>query len=374
MAERSGGLRVVHVSFHADRQQRDADSLLRAWPTLTAVAAGVARAGVEVAVVQAAHSDETIRQDGIEFHFVNDSKPRRGRVAKRVVSLEPDVVHVQGLHHGQAIHSLTHAARRIPVLVQDHGNVEPHGWRRVASRWAFREISGAAFTVREQAAPWIASGILRADLPVFDVLEGSSEFTPGDQSEAQRATGIFGDPCVLWTSRLDTNKDPLTMLEAIERAIPQLPDLRLWCCFGQAPLLRTVQARIAMSDVLRERVVLLGARPHDEIERLFRAADFYVQTSHREGSGYSLLEAMSCGTPPVATDIPATRYIVGDVGSLTPVGDARAMSDALVAHARRDRAALRAAARARFEGALTFDAIGRQLRGAYESLIGSCAR
>jgi len=163
------------------------------------------------------------------------------------------------------------------------------------------------------------------------------------------------------------------MLEAIERASISLPSLRLWCCFGQAPLLHLVQARIAASDVLRERVTLLGARPHDEVERLLRAADFYVQTSHREGSGYSLLEAMSCGTPPVVTDIPATRYIVGDAGSLTPVGDARAIADALVAMAKRERTAMRARARARFESALTFDAIGRQLRSAYESLLAACA-
>src|SRR5262249_45656216 len=162
------------------------------------------------------------------------------------------------------------------------------------------------------------------------------------------------------------------MLDAVERAAARLPGLRLWCCYGQAPLLPLVRARVASSDVLRERVVLLAARPHDEIERLFRAADFYVQASHREGSGYSLLEAMACGTPPIATDIPATRHIVAHAGTLTPVGDAAAMADALVAMAGRDRTSLRAVARARFECALTFDVIGRQLRAAYESLVASC--
>jgi glycosyltransferase involved in cell wall biosynthesis len=162
------------------------------------------------------------------------------------------------------------------------------------------------------------------------------------------------------------------MLAAIERASSRLPSLRLWCCFGRAPLLPVVQARIASSDVLRDRVVLLGARPHDEIERLFRAADFYVQTSHREGSGYSLIEAMSCGTPPIATDIPAARHIVADAGSLTPVGDSAALADALVAYASRERTLLRAAVRDRFERALTFDAIGQQLRDAYESVL-QCA-
>lgn len=374
MPEQARPLRVVHVSFHADHQRRDAGSLITAWRTMTAVAGGVARAGVDVRVVQAAHADETVQHDGVAYNFVNDVKPRRARVAERVASLVPDIVHVKGLHHGRAVHSLTRALRGTPVLVQDHGNIEPHGWRRTALKWAFRSIDGVSFTVKDQAAPWIAAGVLRASLPVFEVLDGSSPFTPGDQREARRSTGLFGDPCVLWTSRLDANKDPLMMLEAIERSAPRLKDLRLWCCFGDAPLLRVVQARIAASDVLRSRVVLLGARPHDEVERLFRAADFFIQTSHREASGFSLLEAMSCGTPPIVTDIPPSRRIVGDAGSLTPVGDAQRMSDALVDYDARDRSSLRSAALARFERSLTFDAIGQQLRGVYESLLAARRR
>jgi len=374
MPERSRPLKVVQLSFHADHQRRDAESLMSAWPTMTAVAEAVARVGVDLTVVQAAHADEMVRQNGVEYHFVKDEKARRSRVAQRVASLSPDVVHVQGLHHGRAVHSLTRALRGTPVLVQDHGNIEPRGWRRTALRWAFRSIDAVAFTVKDQAAPWIAAGVLGSNLPVFDVLGGSSRFTPGDQREAQKATGVFGDPCVLWTSRLDSNKDPLMMLEAIERSAPRVRDLRLWCCFGSAPLQRIVQARIAASDILRARVVLLGARPHDEIERLFRAADFFIQTSHREASGFSLLEAMSCGTPPIVTDIPPSRRIVGDAGSLTPVGDAERMSDALVDYAARDRARLRSAARARFERSLTFDAIGQELRSIYESLLGARRR
>lgn len=365
-------MRVVQVSFHADAQRRDADSLLRAWPTLAAVAGGVARTGVDVAVVQAAHADETIAANGIDLHFVNDASPRRMRVVHRVMALAPDVVHVHGLHHGRAVQSLTRATRA-PVLVQDHGNDEPLGWRRFGLRWAFHSIHGVAFTTREQAAPWMDCGALRADVPVFDVLESSSAFTPGDQAEAQRAAGIFGAPCMVWTSRLDANKDPLTMLDAVERAAEQLPNLRLWCCYGAAPLLPLVTDRIASSEILRDRVVLLGARAHDEVEHLLRAADFYVQTSLREACGFSLLEAMSCGTPPIATDIPPARRIVGHAGSLTPVGDSGAMADAIVSYAHRDGALLRATVRARFDTALTFDVIGVALRTVYQSLLNSRA-
>jgi glycosyltransferase involved in cell wall biosynthesis len=76
---------------------------------------------------------------------------------------------------------------------------------------------------------------------------------------------------------------------------------------------------------------------------------------------------------PLVTDIPATRQIVGPVGSLTPVGDTRSLGEAIVAWAARDQAPLRHAARARFDEVLTFDAIGRQLRSAYEALAGRSA-
>jgi len=369
-------LRVVQVSFHADVGRRDAETLLGAWPTLPAVASAVARAGVDVAVVQAAHADRTLERDGVAYHFVDDPgaarRERPARLLARAASLAPDVVHVQGLNHPRAVRQLGGAVRGVPVLVQDHGTVPPVGWRRAAWRWAYRAIAGVAFTAREQAAPFVAAGALGARVPVHEVLEGSSTFAPGDQAAARRATGMAGDPCVLWTGRLDANKDPLAALDAFERAAPRLPDARLWCCWGRAPLLDAVRTRVAASEVLRARVTLVGPRPHDEMEHRFRAADLFVQTSHREGSGYSLLEALACGTPAIVTDIPAARRIVGDAswgaGALVSLGNPPAMADALVAWSAGDRGARRRAARRRFDCALTYEAVGRELRTAYEAV------
>jgi glycosyltransferase involved in cell wall biosynthesis len=379
-----GQLRVVHVSFYADARRRDPEALLHAWPTLPAVAAAVARAGVKVTVVQAAHSRQTLERDGVTFHFVDDTRampprflrrvplPRRPkRLLDEVAALAPDVVHVHGLLYPLAVHQLARALRGTPVLVQDHGTTAPRGWgRRTAWRLASRSLAGVAFTAREQASPFVDARAFRADLPVFEVVEGSSPFVPGDREVARRDTGMFGDPCLLWTGRLDANKDPLTTLAAFELAAPRLRDARLWCCFGDAPLLDKVERRIASSPLLRERVTLLGRRPHAEMELRFRAADFFVQTSHREGSGYSLLEALACGTTPLVTDIPSMRRIIGDAGSLTPVGDAVALAEAIVDWSSRDPTTLRSVARARFERELTFDAIGRDLRVVYETLAG----
>jgi glycosyltransferase involved in cell wall biosynthesis len=173
---------------------------------------------------------------------------------------------------------------------------------------------------------------------------------------------------MLWTAHLNENKDPLTALAAFELAAPALPDPRLWCCFGSAPLLPEVQARIGASPVLRERVTLLGQRPYATMESHFRAADLFVQTSRREGCSYSTIEALSCGTPPLVTDIPSMRRVVNGAGSLTPVGDARALADAMVAWSGGDRVRQRLVAREWFEQALSFDVIGRELRTVYAAL------
>lgn len=376
----ASALRAVHVTFQRDAQRRGPEVLLDAWPTSVAVAAAIARAGVAVEVTYAAHEDGVLTRERVRHHFVSDMATMPGppairalrrptRLIDKIRRLEPDIVHVHGLNTPMAVRYLCVAMNGVPVLVQDHGNAAPRGWRVPAWRWAYARLAGVGFTALDQVRPFVEAGVFTAALPVYDAIEGSSTFTPGDRDAARARSGLTGVPCVLWASRLDANKDPLMALAAFEHAAASLPQARLWCCYGDAPLLSVVRQRIATSPLLRERVVLLGRRAHADMETLFRAADFFLQTSHREGSGFALLEALSCGTTPLVTDIPPSRRIVGDAGALTPVGDARAMAEALVSWAARDRTRLREAARARFDHALSFDVIGQAWRSVYEQVL-----
>ena len=61
----------------------------------------------------------------------------------------------------------------------------------------------------------------------------------------------------------------------------------------------------------------------------FSAADGYVSGSHREGSGFALIESMSCGCVPIVTDIPSFRKISGKYGFLWRPGDAESLCAAL---------------------------------------------
>jgi glycosyltransferase involved in cell wall biosynthesis len=225
------------------------------------------------------------------------------------------------------------------------------------------------FTARAQADAFKAAGILRPELPVFEVIEGSSTFTTGDQSAARAATGLSGDPCLLWVGNLDANKDPLMVLDAVAAAVGALPNLRLHMCYRYAPLLEAVRSRIA-APALAGRVTLHGEIGYPQIEAHFRAADFVVQASHAEGSGYGVIEALACGTTPLVTDIPSFGRITGDgeFGALVPLGESGALARAIEDWSRRDRALLRRRAREHFERSLSFEAIGRQLLSAYRQL------
>jgi glycosyltransferase involved in cell wall biosynthesis len=372
-------MRVAHVGFHRDPMDREPLDLLAAWPTLGDVAAAAAATGLEVVVIQAASRDAIIERGDVRYVFVAERSARAlpaawwvpRRLLEAVCDACPDVAHVNGLSFPFATRALAERLQAVPVLVQDHGSRAPRGLRRLVHCWGFAPIAGVAFTARAQADPFFRTGVFRDGLPVLEVLESSTRMTPIDGREARERSGISGDPCCVWLGHLDANKDPLTVLTALSRAAASLPDPQLWCCFKSAPLLNAVGRRLADDPNLRGRVHLLGARPHADIPLLLSAADFLLQGSHVEGSGYAVIEALACGTTPLVTDIPSLRRITGDgsVGALSRPGDHEAMARAIVEWSRRDRGALRAAARAHFERALSFDVVGRELRAAYERVV-----
>jgi glycosyltransferase involved in cell wall biosynthesis len=372
-------VRAIHLSAWRDPRGRHGAELLEAWPTLTDVASAAIGAGVDVEVVQAGWRDETLEHRGVRVHFVSEPGarllPRRVsallplRLMNHVRALRPDVIHLQGL--GFPVAARMAAALGVPVLVQDHMDKLPRPSRRALHRWGYGRVAGVAFTDAEMARPFVEAGVLPAQTPVFEVLESSTRFTPGDADAARAAAGIHGDPCLVWIGRMTEAKDPFTVLDAFERAAPGLPDARLWMAYGDAPLLAEVRARIGGSAMLHERVRLLGRVSHARVQELLRGADLYLSASRREGSGYALLEALASGAVPLLTDIPAHRRITrgGAVGGLYPCGDAPALAALLAEHAARPRAAERARAREHFDRHLSFAVVGRELADAYARLV-----
>jgi glycosyltransferase involved in cell wall biosynthesis len=369
-------LHAVQISFCSDPEGRRPVQLLDAWSTLVDVAEGAYRSGIRVSVVCASAHSECLTRDGIPYHFLpfgegQRRNPNKAALAVLLRDLDPDVLHVHGLGFARDVLSLAPLAPGVPIILQDHASRPPRLWRRALWRRAMSRAAGIAFCASDQAQPFAAAGLLDSATRIYEIPESTSRFSPGDKQEARRVTGIDGNPAILWVGRLDANKDPLTVLKGISAAARDLPDLRLFCCFSDAPLLGDVRDLIATDPQLSGRVRLLGRAPHEQIEQLMRAADLFVLGSHREGSGYSVIESLACGLPPVVTDIPSFRSLTGRgaVGELWACDDPLALRAAIRTAAARTDSGARAAVRAHFDRELSFDSVGRKLAAMYMDVL-----
>lgn len=135
-------------------------------------------------------------------------------------------------------------------------------------------------------------------------------------------------PALLAMGRLDPQKNFPLLIRAFAAAGAACPHWRL-VILGEGPLRPELEA-LAAGLGLAGRVHLPG-RVDDPFTHL-RRAQIFVMSSDYEGFPMSLLEAMSCGLPVVATDCgTGMREIVrpGVDGLLTPVGDEAALARTL---------------------------------------------
>jgi glycosyltransferase involved in cell wall biosynthesis len=258
------------------------------------------------------------------------------------------------------------------LLVLDHKDgFHADPVRRALYRISFGAADGFLFAHPALARPWQAAGLITPQQPIYAVMENSTRMRPLPRELARAQSGMLGHPALLWVGRLNANKDPLTVLDGFERALPQLPDAQLTMAYTAADWLSAVQARIASSTLLRERVQLVGTIAREKLAAFYSAADFFVLGSQHEGTSMALIEALACGAVPVVTDIPTFRAMTaaGALGALWPVGNAVAFADALIRLSQRDLAPMRAAIAAHFARELSWEAIGQRALAAYADAI-----
>ncbi len=135
--------------------------------------------------------------------------------------------------------------------------------------------------------------------------------------------------------RLDAVKDQMTLLRAFALLLERAPNvaypMRL-IIVGEGPMRGELEAQIGRLG-LSDKVWLAGARK--DIPDLLRAMDIFALPSRAEGISNTILEAMACGLPVVATDVGGNGELVvsGETGLLVPSGDAGALAEALARYA-----------------------------------------
>lgn len=317
-------------------------------------------------LVKFAQKEGQSRQRRYDYHYFtgSDSKLWVPMVANKFIAgLKPHVVMVHGLIFPQQVLALkAQLPARSRIIVQHHAERPARGMITPVQWLANKCIDGYLFATRELAGPWIRQGLVSAE-KVFEVMEGSSVMQGMDKVEARKHLKLDDETIFLWVGRLDNNKNPQTVLTAFDEFLQVKPGAKLYMVYGdfEESHLLMVQHMTA-GGLLRDAVTLVGKVSRNELAYWYSAADYYISASFSEGSGYALIEAMSCGCVPVVSDIPSFRKITGGTGYLFNPGDVQLLKELLCGLPAKPDDAHVAKVLAQFENELSFRAIAAQLK------------
>lgn len=196
----------------------------------------------------------------------------------------------------------------------------------------------------------------------------TERFTP--RTDGWNSTGYLLSVCRLNDTRkgLDRLIRSYALMTTLRPSVPAL------VLAGRGELPTSLMRLIAELGVA-ERISVRSDVPQAELPSLYRGASVYLQTSHEEGLGISVIEAMASGLPVVSTDTAGTRETVahGDTGWLVNQGSEveSAIAERTISVWNNDAQAMSCRARSRAVSLFSDQATLSHFLEVYDQLIGS---
>ena len=298
---------------------------------------GLRAIGQRAAVV--AHPDGELRKRAAEGLELIPLAPRTeadltaawrfSRIIKRLV---PDIIHAHD-PHGVAMASLalsmaSAASTRLPALVASR-RVDFRLKGNAFSRWKYRSVD--CFIAASDAIRQILIGDGVPPGKTVTVHEGIDvDFvTAAPPVNVHEAFWLpHGSPVVGNVAALVPHKGLRYFIEAAHLVVQQVPDAR-FIVLGEGDLREHLE-HLVREHHLEKHVLLPGFRT--DVLGCIKGFDLFVMSSVTEGLGTSLLDAMACARPIVATRTGGIPEIVEDEvnGLLVPPHDHRALAAAIV--------------------------------------------
>ena len=252
------------------------------------------------------------------------------RLSRLVKQLKPDVLHAHDPHAvamaALALSMSTQLAK--PPLVASR-RVDFHMKGNALSRWKYRQVDCfvcASDAIRDMV---IADGVPAAHAVTIHEGVDLGHIAAAPKADLHADLWLPHDaPIVGNVAALVPHKGQRHLVDAAAIVVKQVPDAR-FVIAGEGELRASLERHIGEKH-LEKHVFLAGFRP--DILSVHKAFDVFVMSSITEGLGTSLLDAMACGRPIVATTAGGMPEVVadGETGILVPPRDDNAMAAAIV--------------------------------------------
>jgi len=252
-----------------------------------------------------------------------------------------DLYHIVDHTYAHLVHYLPH--ERSVVTCHDldafRSILQPEDeWRSPTFRWMSRRIlSGLRLAAHvpcdseaTRAGLLTLAGFPEAQVSVipngadatgWDAADGLADFEAARLLGPKRPIELLHVGSTIPRKRIDVLLDVVAAVRKVR------PDTRLVRVGGPF----TAEQRIRVRELdLADATVVLPFVDRATLAAVYRRAVVALLPSEREGFGLPLVEALACGTPVVASDIPVLREVGADAAEYRPVGDVDAWTRAIL--------------------------------------------
>ena len=125
----------------------------------------------------------------------------------------------------------------------------------------------------------------------------------------QQYTSNSSEICVLNVGSTHQRKNIITVLKVVAALAKQGLPVRLWKIGDDFTI---EQKQFIRDRTIDKHITFLGKPEREALIRFYNAADVLLAPSLYEGFGFTILEAMACGTPVITSNVSSLPEVAGD--------------------------------------------------------------
>lgn len=263
------------------------------------------------------------------------------------LACQADVVNLHAPQLDAAVLSLTARLLRKPVVMTYHCDLLlPEGFinsianrvSAIANRISARFSSVIVANSRDYAEH---SPFLRRYLKKLNPIYPPVSLPPASESDIlafREKAGIQpGQVIIGMVARLAAEKGVEFLVQAVPTILKKYPNMKVLFAGQHENVLgeeRYAQKLAPLIRELGEHWSFLGILSNVELTAFYNSVDVLVLPSLNETESFGMVqvEAMTCGTPVVASDLPGVRVPVSitGMGKIAPIADASALGEAIL--------------------------------------------